>query len=89
MPRILISSLVMGFAVWAGLALVQNQLGTVFGSPGKQAGSEVLRILSLMSLVGLGVAVYGTILLSSGGAALADLKGLRRSSLKQDSSPPT
>ncbi|MEQ8735446.1 MAG: murein biosynthesis integral membrane protein MurJ [Rhodospirillaceae bacterium] len=89
MPRILISSLVMGFAVWAGLALVQNQLGTVFGSPGKQAGSEVLRILSLMSLVGVGVAVYGTILLSSGGAALADLKGLRRSSLKQDSSPPT
>jgi putative peptidoglycan lipid II flippase len=88
LPRILLASFAMGAVLWVGLAGIVIVFGPLFGSFGVPAGAEMPRAFGLAGLIGLGVAVYGGILLASGGAALSDLKGLRRSREPTETAPP-
>lgn len=78
LPRIVLACAVMGAALWAGLAYAPADLATLFGTPGQAAGAESLRALMLAFLIGGGGLVYGVMLLTTGGAAMSDLKALRR-----------
>lgn len=77
-PRILLASAAMGLAVWVSLFVLTTVFGPVFGLPGQAAGPEIARSLGIGSLIAIGVLVYGGVLLATGGAAISDLKALRR-----------
>ncbi len=78
LPRILVASAAMGLAVWAASQGVSAAFGPLFGTEGTAAAAEAPRALVLAGLIGLGLLTYGGVLLASGGAALSDLKSLRR-----------
>ena len=78
LPRIAVSSAVMGVALWFGVAAVIAAAGPVFGAPGMAAGAVIARILALTALVGGGLAVFAAAAFATGAAQRSDLGLLRR-----------
>ncbi len=67
--KILISSLIMGAAVWILQWQLENWL----------VGHFLEKLLALLALVGVGVIVYGALVLISGAVSIAELRALRKS----------
>ena len=90
LPRIIGASVLMGLIVWAAAAGLQSVFGPVFGADGMAAAAEVPRAFALTALIGLGAIVYVVSVLALGGAALSDLKSLRRrnNSTEPDTTSP-
>ncbi|MFL2770704.1 MAG: murein biosynthesis integral membrane protein MurJ [Rhodospirillaceae bacterium] len=78
LPRIVLAAAGMGLAVWVAGNLLSSMYGELFGNHGMAAAAEFPRALALMALISVGVAIYGGLLMISGGASLDDLKSLRR-----------
>lgn len=68
-PRIVISSLLMGAAVWGAALLLQ---------PALASGSSLMQVVALAMLVGAGMAVYGLACLLTRASSLAELRAVMR-----------
>lgn len=80
-PRVLLASFMMGGVLWMSLEFGPVGLEVLFGTPGQAAGAEASRAFALAVLIAGGGGLYVAVLLATGGAALSDLKALRRRSV--------
>ena len=78
LPRIVLAAAGMGLAVWVAANVLSSRYGELFGNHDVAAAEEFPRALALVALISVGMAVYGGLLMISGGASLDDLKSLRR-----------
>jgi len=78
LPRIVLAAAGMGLAVWVADNVLSSMYGELFGNHGVAAAAEFPRALALVALISVGAAIYGVLLMISGGASLDDLKSLRR-----------
>lgn len=78
LPRLLLATAVMTAALIFAREAVTDFMGPLFGAPGALSGDFLLRTLTLTLLIGGGIAVFAGLVLATGAASLADLRGLRR-----------
>lgn len=78
LPRIIAASAVMMVVLWAGLHVMDNSLGPVFGTDTTVAATFALRGVVLAVLIGAGGATYALAAVLLGAAKKADLASLRR-----------
>ena len=86
LPRMVLATVAMMAALWAGLALVLNQFWALFGEPGVASGNNLTRGLALLALICGGGAVFAVAALVLGAAQRGDLDNFRRK--RPIASPP-
>ena len=78
LPRTVLTTVLMGLALWGGLLLVDEFSWALFGLPGVESGDNILRTIVLFALIGLGGVVFAGVALLLGAAKPSDLAALRR-----------
>lgn len=78
LPRVILATVLMGLALWAGLLLVDEFFWALFGLPGVESGDNVVRTLVLFALIGAGGTVFAAAAFALGAAKPSDLAALRR-----------
>ncbi len=79
LPRIIAAAAFMSAVLWFGQHALYAEIGPVFGRPGLEAGTELVRATALAALVSVGSAVFAVSAIVLGAARKSDLAHLRRS----------
>lgn len=78
LPRVVLATIIMTAALWAGLLLVDEFFWALFGLPGVASGATLTRTGALLVLIGVGGVIFAASAVLMGAAQRSDLDSFRR-----------